>query len=328
MILFLGFTITFILVRLPAIVDEVSLFDLFANSGIRCSECYYEWLQTLADEFGIVENPNFFNWIEMYWLYWVNALKWNYGKSYLFLTEVSALIIGRLQHTVLLLTSSIFVALILTVINERKFIGEKKYQVIIKGAILAAIPIFLFTALILFTFELFAFDLSGTITYEIWVDAKNEPLGGLIIATDLICHMIIPSIGIGILIFGFGLKNGVRFGVPPPTSDVLVESYEESVKQSISQHHLRKLLNQFISGIKKNIGFIFSTLIIVEVATGWYGLGNLLLRSVTMGDPPVLQGVLNSFIVIVALLYLVLEFISYALSSYSSRGLSKNITSK
>ncbi|MBD3406496.1 MAG: hypothetical protein GF411_10320 [Candidatus Lokiarchaeota archaeon] len=73
----------------------------------------------------------------------------------------------------------------LTLINIREVIGQSKSKTDLKDGIISVVTIFIFVESILLSRGFYEFDLSDMVKYEIWVEARNDSNGYLILFLDV-----------------------------------------------------------------------------------------------------------------------------------------------
>ena len=99
----------FFLFRLPALLFGVSPIDLMMNDELRL-DMSAELLEGLYASFGLVRDPDIFDWIYMFWRYLVSMFTGQFGFSFYTRQPVMSEIMARLPNTLLLMGTSAIVS--------------------------------------------------------------------------------------------------------------------------------------------------------------------------------------------------------------------------
>ncbi|MFW9979086.1 MAG: hypothetical protein ACFFEJ_13455, partial [Candidatus Thorarchaeota archaeon] len=102
----------FFLFRLPTLVLDVSPVDLMISEELR-RNLTRDALEQLYERFGLVPDPDIFDWIYMFWRYVVNMFTGNFGISFVSQKPVMDELMARLPNTLLLMGTSSIVSIIL-----------------------------------------------------------------------------------------------------------------------------------------------------------------------------------------------------------------------
>ncbi len=200
----------FFLFRLPTLVLGISPVDLMISEELR-RNLTQDALQQIYVQFGLVPDPDIFDWIYMFWRYLVNMFTGNFGRSFVSKTPVMAEIASRLPNTLLLMGTSSIVSIIIGIWTGVKVAADpgsrKDVGAVTVALFIYALPIFWFGMLLLMVFAfymrtatggLFYFPLGGTIDYALWGIAKESPYGALMLAGNILHHLFLPMITLGV----------------------------------------------------------------------------------------------------------------------------------
>jgi peptide/nickel transport system permease protein len=212
--------------------------------------------------------------------------QFDFGKSFIYSREVSALIIERIGNTLLLAISSIIItwaiALPLGIISavKQNTITDKILRV--TSYMGQGFPSFITALILLFvaqiTSPLFPVGDMTSINHD------TLSFSGKIL--DIIWHMILPTIALSITSFA-GLQRLTRGQL----LDVLRQDYIQTARAKglpenkvIYIHALRNAVNPLITLLGFEFASLLSGSFIAEYFFNWPGLGRLILQSVTAQD--------------------------------------------
>jgi peptide/nickel transport system permease protein len=299
----------FFLFRLPTLVLDVSPVDLMISEELR-RNLTREGLQELYNRFGLVPDPDIFDWIYMFWRYLVNMFTGNFGLSFISQRPVIDEIVARLPNTLLLMGTSSIVAIILGIWTGVKVAADpgsrKDVGAVTVALFIYALPIFWLGMLLLMVFAFYlptwtnatfgveiGFPLGGTIDYDIWVAAKENPYGSLIIAGDILHHLFLPMITLGV-----GGYGGYFLYMRNNLIDVMTEDYILTARakgldenQVLYKHGLKNALLPMVTIIALTFGFLINGATLTETVFNWYGLGRYIFTSLFVLDYPVVQAI-------------------------------------
>ena len=197
---------SFFVFRIPILVFGVNPVDLMINDSIhRClSKGAFE---ELYRKYGLVPDPDAWDWIYMFWRYIVNSFTGEFGKSFISQKPVVDEIASRLPNTLLLILSSSIVSIFFGFWNGQRKPNDAGSKKIVAKNIDARFafmfPVFWLGMILLMAFSfslptlsggMLGFPEGGTINYELWVFAKVESLGGVFVMGDILYHLFLPAI--------------------------------------------------------------------------------------------------------------------------------------
>lgn len=241
---------------------------------------------------------------QQYFVYLKNILQGDFGQSFSFRKPVMEVIGTRLPNTILLALSAQTLAIIFGVIFGTIAASHrgKKIDVGLLGLSLFiyAIPAFWFGMVLLVIFgvklgwvPLFGMVTPGLRDVTTWQYIK-----------DVLHHLILPTITLGLAIFGSYVMI-----MRSSLLDVFTEDYISTArakgfnrKYIIRKHALPNAMLPMVTVIATSIGFIVSGAIQTETVFTWPGVGTLLLKALNARDYPLLQGsfIITSFAVVTA----------------------------
>ncbi len=102
----------FFLFRLPTFLFGANPVSLMLNDELR-RNLTQDLLEQMYANFGLVPDPDVFDWIYMFWRYIVSMFTGNFGVSFLTQRPVIGEIIDRLPNTLLLMGSSSLISILL-----------------------------------------------------------------------------------------------------------------------------------------------------------------------------------------------------------------------
>jgi peptide/nickel transport system permease protein len=222
----------FFLFRLPTLVLGVSPVDVMISPELR-RDLTRDVLEGLYLRFGLVPDPDIFDWIYMFWRYIVNMFTGNFGLSFISQRPVMDEIMARLPNTLLLMGTSSIVSIGLGIWTGVKVAADpgsrKDVSAVTVALFIYALPIFWLGMLLLMVFSVYipaltggliTFPLGGTIDYQVWIAAKDNPLGALVIAGNILHHLTLPMIALGV-----GGYGGYFLYMRNNLIDVMTEDY-------------------------------------------------------------------------------------------------------
>lgn len=299
----------FFLFRLPTLVLDVSPVDLMISEELR-RNLTREALAELYARFGLVPNPDIFDWIYMFWRYLVNMFTGNFGLSFISQRPVIDEIVARLPNTLLLMGTSSIVAIIIGIWTGVKVAADpgsrKDVGAVTVALFIYALPIFWLGMLLLMIFSFYlptwtnavfgidiGFPLGGTIDYDVWIAAKESPYGSLVIAADILRHLFLPMLTLGV-----GGYGGYFLYMRNNLIDVMTEDYILTARakgldenQVLYKHGLKNALLPMVTIIALTFGFLINGATLTETVFNWYGLGRYIFSSLFVLDYPVVQAI-------------------------------------
>jgi peptide/nickel transport system permease protein len=236
-------------------------------------------------------------------IYLMRVTSGDLGYSYFFNLPVTQLIVDRLPATLLLVLTSLLIAVIvgttLGVLASRRPNGLLSQIITVVSVIGYSAPVFWTGMLlvILFASVMPILPVSG-------MRSAAVRQGGLVDSIDVARHLVLPSLSLAIVYLA-------QYGRLTRASmlDVLGADYIRTARakglteNTVYFHHaLRNALLPVITIIGLQFGNMLAGAIVVETVFNWPGLGRLAFDSVLRRDYPTLLGLLffSSLLVIVA----------------------------
>jgi len=299
----------FFLFRLPTLILHVSPVDLMINEQMRRNMTRNLLLQ-LYNRFGLVPDPDIFDWIYMFWRYLVNMFTGNFGLSFVSQQPVMDEIMARLPNTLLLMGTSSIVSIILGIWSGVKVAADpgsrKDVGAVTVALFIYALPIFWLGLMLLMIFSFYlpaathslfgvaiGFPLSGTVDYSVWIAAQTSPYGALMIAGSILHHLFLPMIALGI-----GGYGGYFLYMRNNLIDVMTEDYILTARakgldenQVLYKHGLKNAMLPMVTVIAMTFGFLINGATLTETVFNWYGLGRYIFDSLVILDYPVVQAI-------------------------------------
>lgn len=249
---------------------------------------------------------------EGYFLWLREALKGNFGNSFIYQEPVTVVIKRHLGATVSLagiaMLLEILIAIPFGIIAARKKYTKLDYTIVTIAIISISLPSFFIAAVLkrIFSMELGLFPLSGMVT------ARTNYVGFAHFA-DMAHHFVLPIAVLVITSVG-GLLRYVRVNM----LEVLEADYVYTARAKglpewkvAGKHAFRNTLIPLVTIAGGMIPNLFSGAVITEGVFGLEGLGNVALTAVYEGDIPYLMG-FNMFIAAMTLLGNLVSDILYA----------------
>ncbi|MHA1135554.1 MAG: ABC transporter permease [Candidatus Thorarchaeota archaeon] len=204
----------FFLFRLPTFLFGASPVSLMLSDELR-RNLTQDLLEQMYANFGLVQNPDIFDWIYMFWRYIVSMFTGNFGVSFQNRQPVIEEIVTRLPNTLLLMGTSSMVAILLGIWTGVKVAAEpgsrKDVSAVTLALFIYALPVFWLGMMLLLVFGFMlpewteamwgirlGFPQFGTISYEVWEVARTDPFGALYVAGDVLHHLTLPMITLGV----------------------------------------------------------------------------------------------------------------------------------
>jgi len=265
-------------------------------------------LEAMYANFGLVPDPDIFDWIYMFWRYLVSMFTGNFGVSFLTQRPVIGEIVERLPNTLLLMGTSSMVAILLGIWTGVKVAADpgsrKDVGAVTLALFIYALPVFWLGMMLLLAFGFMlpqwteamwgiriGFPQFGTISYEVWEVARDNPLGALMVALDVLRHLVLPTITLGI-----GGYGGYFLYMRNNLIDVMTEDYILTARakglddtQVLYKHGLKNAMLPMVTIIAMTFGFLIDGATLTETVFTWRGMGRYIFDSLLLSDYPVIQ---------------------------------------
>ncbi len=234
--------------------------------------------------------------------YVANVFSGDLGTSYYFNMPVTDLILERLGPTLLLVTTSlllaIFIGTLFGVIAAQDPNGLFSHFITILALVGFSAPVFwtAFMLIVLFVSMIGIFPLTGM------VEPTIEE-GTLAWYGDVFYHLFLPAISLA-SIYIAQYSRLARASM----MDILGSDYIRTARAKglgrrmvIYKHGLRNAVIPVITIAGLQFSHIFSGAVVIETVFSWPGLGTLALESILRADTPAIMGILflSAFVVII-----------------------------
>ncbi|MFW9792891.1 MAG: ABC transporter permease [Candidatus Thorarchaeota archaeon] len=299
----------FFLFRLPTILFGANPISLMLSDELR-RNLTQDLLEQMFLNFGLVMNPDIFDWIYMFWRYIVSMFTGNFGVSFLTQRPVMDSIIERLPNTLLLMGTSSMVAILLGIWTGVKVASDpgsrKDLGAVTVALFVYALPVFWLGMMLLMIFGYMlpqwteatfgvavGFPQFGTISYEVWEVARTSPFGALMVAVDILHHLALPMITLGV-----GGYGGYFLYMRNNLIDVMTEDYILTARakgldenQVLYKHGMKNAMLPMVTIIAMTFGFLINGATLTETVFTWRGLGRFIFESLVALDFPVAQAI-------------------------------------
>ena len=297
----------FFLFRLPTFLYGASPVSLMLSDELR-RNLTQNLLDQMFANFGLVQNPDIFDWIYMFWRYLVSMFTGNFGVSFLTQRPVIDEIVSRLPNTLLLMGTSSMVAILLGIWTGVKVAADpgsrKDVSAVTVALFIYALPVFWLGMMLLLIFGYMVpqwtqanwgiyigFPQFGTISYEVWEVARTSPWGALMVAADVLDHLFLPMITLGV-----GGYGGYFLYMRNNLIDVMTEDYILTARakgldenQVLYKHGLKNAMLPMVTIIAMNFGFLINGATLTETVFTWRGLGRYIFDTLLQSDYPSIQ---------------------------------------
>lgn len=234
----------------------------------------------------------------------------NFGVSFLTQRPVMDAIIERLPNTLLLMGTSSMVAILLGIWTGVKVAADpgsrKDVGAVTVALFIYALPIFWLGMMLLLVFGFMlpewtesvwgvriGFPQFGTISYSVWEVARTSPYGALMVAADVLHHLFLPMITLGV-----GGYGGYFLYMRNNLIDVMTEDYILTARakgldenQVLYKHGLKNAMLPMVTIIAMTFGFLINGATLTETVFTWRGLGRYIFDSLLLLDYPVIQAI-------------------------------------
>ena len=267
-----------------------------------------EQVQQIRDQYGLNKSL-----LEQLLIYLKKMARGDMGYSYYFNMPVNDLILPRFPATILLVGSSLLLAVIvgtfLGVVSSRNPDSFFSHMVTVLSLVGYSAPVFWTGIMLLIVFASFIpiFPVSGM--YDI---AKES--GRLMRLWDIFHHLILPMVTLAILNLALYSRLARASMLDVLGSDYIRTARAKGMTRDvvIYKHALRNAILPVVTITGLQMSQVFAGAVVVETVFNWPGMGQLAFETILRRDTPTLLGILffSTFIVVVANL---LTDLSYSL---------------
>jgi peptide/nickel transport system permease protein len=247
---------------------------------------------------------------EQLWRYISGVALGNLGHSIYFDRPVTELILERLGPTILLVVTSLLLALIvgtiLGVVAARRPDGWLSHTITVLALLGYALPVFWtgIMLVILFASMFPVFPVSGMSTI-----ASGDT--GLTYVLDVMHHMVLPVVTLSTIYLAFYSRLARASMLDVLGADYIRTARAKGLGETVVvfKHALRNAVLPVITFAGLQFSGLFSGAVLVETVFNWPGLGTLAFDSILRRDSPTLLGILFFSALIVVIANLVTDLI-------------------
>jgi peptide/nickel transport system permease protein len=245
-----------------------------------------EDLERIAAEYGL-DQPMYVQ----YGIWITDVLQGDFGTSFRQNTDVNSIIARSVWPTVLLMGSSLLLAVVIAV-PFGVYSAIKKYSLVDKVGTFASflgysMPVFWLALILQLVFAVYLTNWLGTRLFYV----SGYSMEGFI---DLLQHLTLPALSLAVIqIAEFSrFQRGAMLDVL--SSDYLRTARAKGLSRRAVylKHGLRNALIPTVTIVALSIGTIFGGAVVTETVFSWPGLGFLLVDSLFKGDYNVTRALL------------------------------------
>lgn len=315
-----------ILIAIPMLLGAMSIvfFAMRILPGDPCiammgDEATKEALEDCVRNLGL-DRPLIIQYLDYMW----RSLNFDFGRSLVFHYTVTSYILRMFPHTLLLVLSSTFVALLIG-LPTGVFSALKRqsplidYSARIIALIGLSMPVFWFGILLLIVFSLYLnlFPLigGGDLTTVLEMIGNGEmfeyPEDFLDAVVDVLHHLVLPAIALG-----FTLAATVSRLSRSAMLEVINQDYIRTARSKglaerivIYKHALRNMMIPLLTIIGLFVAIALTGTVLTETVFTRPGLGKMLIDAIGARDYPLAQGAITVFTMIIILVNLIVDML-------------------
>lgn len=315
-----------ILIAIPMLLGAMSIvfFAMRILPGDPCiammgDEATREALEDCVRNLGL-DRPLIIQYLDYMW----RSLNFDFGRSLVFHYTVTSYILRMFPHTLLLVLSSTFVALLIG-LPTGVFSALKRqsplidYSARIIALIGLSMPVFWFGILLLIVFSLYLnlFPLigGGDLTTVLEMIGNGEmfeyPEDFLDAVVDVLHHLVLPAIALG-----FTLAATVSRLSRSAMLEVINQDYIRTARSKglaerivIYKHALRNMMIPLLTIIGLFVAIALTGTVLTETVFTRPGLGKMLIDAIGARDYPLAQGAITVFTMIIILVNLIVDML-------------------
>lgn len=246
--------------------------------------------------------------LEQYVSFVTNALKGDFGKSYIYKVDVLSLIVQRLPATLELVFVSAVLALVISIplgVYAGAFPKRKSSTVVMGGSILGiSLPSFFIGIMLIYIFSLklhwFPSSGRGATTPFLGMNFSLFAPGGL-------KYIILPALTLSVTNIA-SLVRLTRAGVMENMRQDYIKFARAkgvSTRKVLFGHALKNALIPVITVFGMEIGSLIAFTTVTETIYSWPGLGKLLIDSINSVDRPVIV----AYLILTTVLFVFINFV-------------------
>lgn len=315
-----------LLIAIPMLLGAMSIvfFAMRILPGDPCiammgDEATKEALENCVRNLGL-DRPLIIQYLDYMW----RSLNFDFGRSLVFHYTVTSYILSMFPHTLLLVLSSTFVALLIG-LPTGIFSALKRQSPLIdySARIIAllglSMPVFWFGILLLIVFSLYLdlFPLigGGDLSTVLEMVGNGEmfeyPEDFLDAVVDVLHHLVLPAIALG-----FTLAATVSRLSRSAMLEVISQDYIRTARSKglaerivIYKHALRNMMIPLLTIIGLFVAIALTGTVLTETVFTRPGLGKMLIDAIGARDYPLAQGAITVFTMIIILVNLIVDML-------------------
>lgn len=246
--------------------------------------------------------------LEQYVSFVTNALKGDFGKSYIYKVDVLSLIVQRVPATLELVFVSVVLALVISIplgVYAGAFPKRKSSTLVMGGSILGiSLPSFFIGIMLIYIFslKLHWFPSSGR--------GATMPFLGMnfsLFAPGGLKYIILPALTLSVTNIA-SLVRLTRAGVMENMRQDYIKFARAkgvSTRKVLFGHALKNALIPVITVFGMEIGSLIAFTTVTETIYSWPGLGKLLIDSINSVDRPVIV----AYLILTTVLFVFINFV-------------------
>jgi ABC-type dipeptide/oligopeptide/nickel transport system permease component len=267
-----------------------------------------------------LDRPLIIQYLDYMW----RSLNFDFGRSLIFHYTVTSYILNMFPHTLLLVLSSTFVALLIG-LPTGIFSALKRqsplvdYSARIIALLGLSMPVFWFGILLLIVFSLYLdiFPLigGGDLSTVLEMIGNGElfeyPEDFLAAVLDVLHHLVLPAIALG-----FTLAATVSRLSRSAMLEVISQDYIRTARSKglaerlvIYKHALRNMMIPLLTIIGLFVAIALTGTVLTETVFTRPGLGKMLVDAIGARDYPLAQGAITVFTMIIILVNLIVDML-------------------
>lgn len=322
----LQYIIRRLLIAIPMLLGAMSIvfFAMRILPGDPCiammgDEATKEALEDCVRNLGL-DRPLIIQYVDYIW----RSLNFDFGRSLIFNYTVTSYILSMFPHTLLLVLSSTFVALLIG-LPSGIFSALKRqsplvdYSARIIALLGLSMPVFWFGILLLIVFSLYLdlFPLigGGDLATVLEMIGNGElfeyPEDFLAAVLDVLHHLVLPAIALG-----FTLAATVSRLSRSAMLEVISQDYIRTARSKglaerivIYKHALRNMMIPLLTIIGLFVAIALTGTVLTETVFTRPGLGKMLVDAIGARDYPLAQGAITVFTMIIILVNLIVDML-------------------
>ncbi len=314
----------FFLFRLPTFLFGANPISLMLSDELR-RNLTQDLLEQMYANFGLVMNPDIFDWIYMFWRYLVSMFTGNFGVSFLSKRPVMESIVERLPNTLLLMGTASMISILMGIWTGVKVAADpgskKDIGAITLSLFLYSLPYFWIGMVFLMFFGYMlpawteatigvaiGFPQFGTISYEVWEVARVSPFGALLVAGDVLYHLILPMMTLAIGAYGYWFLYMRNNLVNVLTEDYILTARAKGLdeNQVLYKHGMKNAMLPMVTAMAFTFSGLITGTVLIETVFSWRGLGRFIFDSLIALDFPVVQAIF----MIIAIVTILANFVA------------------